>query len=383
MSRIDELIKKFCPEGVKWVKLGDVCDVKRGVRVVRKDLLEVGTIPVYQNSLKPLGYFHTSNQNKNTTYVIGAGNAGEIGFSNVDFWSADDCYVLINNENFNSKYIYYFLLQNQAFLKSKVRKGSVPRLAREVIENIKVPLPPLEVQQSIVDVLDKFEAMRNNLNAELEKRRKQYEHYREKLLTFGDDVKRVKLDCVISNLRTGLNPRVHFKLNTVDATGYYVTVRELKGFDVVFDEKTDKINKTAIERINERSVLQVGDILFSGTGTIGRTALIKKQPTNWNIKEGVYALTPIKEKVLSRYLIFLFHTQYFMGLIDLKAGGSTVKSIPMSEFKNLTIPLPSLEVQNSIVAKLDKFEALISNIERELELRTKQYEYYREKLLTF
>lgn len=196
-------------------------------------------------------------------------------------------------------------------------------------------------------------------------------------------VKKVKLGDVIKNLRTGLNPRVHFKLNTTDAQCYYITVRELKGFDIKVDEKTDRINETARIRINERSKLQINDILFSGTGTIGRTAIVKEAPTNWNIKEGVYAITPDTKLINPYYFIYVLHSSEIEDQISNKAGGSTVKSIPMAELKKLEIPLPSLSIQEEIVSVLDKFSELIEKTDEEIALRQKQYEYYREKLLTF
>ena len=115
----------------------------------------------------------------------------------------------------------------------------------------------------------------------------------EKLCPTG--VEWVDLDKVIVSLNTGLNPRRFFKLNTEDANNYYVTIRELQNDCVVFSDKTDRINDTALKLCNNRSNLEVGDVLFSGTGTIGETAIITNPPTNWNIKEGVYAIKPINK----------------------------------------------------------------------------------------
>ena len=173
---------------VKRVKLGEVAEISRGVRVVRKDLLTSGEIPVYQNSLKPLGYFGQYNTPACTTFVISAGAAGEIGFSNVDYWAADDCLRIIGNK-IDNKYVYYWLLNNQNKILSQVRKASIPRLSKDVIINFPIPLPPLSEQERIVSILDRFDKLchdiREGLPAEIDLRQKQYEHYRDKLLTFG------------------------------------------------------------------------------------------------------------------------------------------------------------------------------------------------------
>ena len=179
-----------------------------------------------------------------------------------------------------------------------------------------------------------------------------------------------KLGEVISHLRTGLNPRTHFKLNTPDAESYYITVRELKGFTIEPDEKTDKVNSAAIKRINERSNLKIGDVLFSGTGTIGKTALVCELPENWNIKEGVYAMTPKHSELDSKYFIYYISSEYFLRLVNDKAAGTGVRSIPMKELVKLPILIPPLSEQQSIVDYLDstfaKIDAMKANAEKAL-----------------
>ncbi len=180
MSKLDELIRELCPDGVEYKKLVDAVSIERGKRVVRSQLSISGKYPVYQNSLTPLGYHTDYNYNANTTFIIVAGAAGEIGFSDKAFWAADDCFAVVCPENVLNRYIYHLLLNNQNQLVSKVRKASIPRLSRSAIENLVIPLPPIEVQREIVRILDNF----TELTAELTARQKQYEFYRDKLLTF-------------------------------------------------------------------------------------------------------------------------------------------------------------------------------------------------------
>ena len=179
-----------------------------------------------------------------------------------------------------------------------------------------------------------------------------------------------KLGEVIDNLRTGLNPRVHFKLNTDDATGYYITVRELKGFEFRVDAKTDRINEQAIRRINERSNLKIGDVLYSGTGTIGRTAVVNELPTWWNIKEGVYAITLNSTKLNPYYFVYATHSDSFKKRVLARTSGTTVRSIPMKELKEIPLLVPPLSEQHSIVTRLDAafshIDALKANAEKQL-----------------
>ena len=172
---------------VQWMPLGEVAEISRGVRVVRNDLQQEG-FPVFQNSLTPLGNYHSYNTPANTTFVISAGAAGKIGYSKVDFWAADDCLRIICPKELNSKYLYYCLTNNETYFSRQVRKASVPRLSREVVENFLIPIPPIEEQERIVGILDKFETLVNDLSkglpAEIALVQKQYEYYRNLLLTF-------------------------------------------------------------------------------------------------------------------------------------------------------------------------------------------------------
>ena len=169
------------------VKLKDVSNVIRGKRVVKSDLTEDGAYPVYQNALTPMGYYTKKNR-ESGTYLISAGAAGSIGFSNNDFWAADDCFTFECSDKIQNKYLYYVLCNHQTLINTRVRKASIPRLSRESVESIYIPLPALEVQNRLIEVLDNFDSICSDLNiglpAEIEARKKQYEYYRDKLLSF-------------------------------------------------------------------------------------------------------------------------------------------------------------------------------------------------------
>ena len=164
--------------------------MKRGKRVIKSQLNDADIYPVYQNSLLPLGFFNECNCRAGSVFMISAGAAGKIGFSDVDFWAADDCWIFDCHENLSERFLYYALKNQQNTIDSGVRRSSIPRLSRIFIENIKIPVPPLEKQKQIVSILDKFEKLTIDISiglpAEIEARRKQYEYYRNKLLTFKE-----------------------------------------------------------------------------------------------------------------------------------------------------------------------------------------------------
>ncbi len=177
-------------KAIKWLKLSDIVTIERGKRVVRNDLSQEIGYPVYQNALKPLGYYTDKNRNANSVFVIGAGAAGEIGYSYVDYWAADDCFTFVCDDKLNQRYLYFLLMSKQAYLKNNVRKSSIPRLPRIALENMEIPVPPLEEQERIVSILDRFDKLCNDISeglpAEIEARQKQYEYYRDKLLSFKE-----------------------------------------------------------------------------------------------------------------------------------------------------------------------------------------------------
>ncbi len=196
-----------------------------------------------------------------------------------------------------------------------------------------------------------------------------------------------KLGDIILSLKTGLNPRKFFKLNTPNANNYYVTVRELEEYTIKFTHQTDRIDDNALSLCLKRSNLEKDDILFSGTGTIGKVSIIKENPNNWAIKEGIYSIKPNKKIVFPRFLMFCFENLNIQNDIKSKSFGGIVKSISMNDLQQITIPIPPLEIQQEIVKILDQFSILttdlLAGIPAEIKARKKQYEYYREKLLTF
>lgn len=193
-SRVEEWDNSAIIKLLQWVfgpirvKVGQVVNLQRGKRLVRKQLTTSGSVPVYQNSLAPLGYYTESNRVKNTSFVICAGAAGEIGYSAMDFWAADDVYTLATSDNISDKFMYYVLLSKQDRLKSQVRKASIPRLSKDAIDKVTFYLPPFSEQKRIVSILDNFNTLTNSLSEglpkEIELRQKQYEYWREQLLNF-------------------------------------------------------------------------------------------------------------------------------------------------------------------------------------------------------
>lgn len=177
------------PRGkVEWKVLEEVVEIKWGKRLIKNQLEKTGKYAVYQNCMIPLGYYHKNNVIADTTFIISAGSAGEIGYSDVDFWAADDVYYFVTKNDLKSRFLYHFLITQQQKIYSQVRRSSVPRLSKTAFEKLLIPIPSLEEQEHIVSILDKFDALTTSLTEglpkEIELRQKQYEYYRNMLLSF-------------------------------------------------------------------------------------------------------------------------------------------------------------------------------------------------------
>ena len=372
---------------VEWKKFGDVCELERGVRVVKKDLRNEGIIPVFQNSLTPLGYFEKSNYPANTPFVICAGAAGEIGFSKIPFWAADDCTCLMCSSSVISKFAYYYLLVKQHSLKSQVRKASVPRLSKNVIEKLLIPVPSLSEQQRIVGILDTFTDIIENLKKQIEQRRKQYEYLINK--AFGGSLNEMK-----KKAEEGL-----IQIEPLSSHGTFTRGRRFVRTDVVEEGQpcihygdmytyyglcADKA-KTHLpyDYPKKMRYANKGDVIIVGAGENNEdiaVGLVWMGDEPAAVHDACYIYESDFDPMFLSYFLRsgIYHLQIKSHVVRGK-----ICSISSDGIGKALIPIYPIEKQKEIVNNLLPFEKLIANLEQQLAQRQKQYEYYRNKLLTF
>lgn len=195
-----------------------------------------------------------------------------------------------------------------------------------------------------------------------------------------------KLKDILISINTGLNPRRNFVLNDRGRilTSWYITTKDYSQNEKIefIEGKTAKITEEARKIINQRSKLEKGDLLFSAVGTVGKVALVEIEPDNFDVNESTFILKPNNSIVDSKYLMYYLRGNTFQNILSSNLKGSTLSGIRKGDLECFEIPIPSPETQEKIVEILDKFTNYVTELQSELQLRTKQYTYYRDKLLS-
>ena len=188
MSNIDDLIQKLCPQGVEYKELLKVCDIQKGAQLNRAELTDSAPYPVINGGISPSGY-HTEQNFKGPALTIsqGGASAGYVSWISSDFWAGAHCYVLKPDpKQYNLRFL-YFVLTNMQDQINRLREGAgIPGLSLGKLKFLKIPVPPIQIQEEIISILDTFTEINAELEAELKARRQQYEYYRDKMLAFKE-----------------------------------------------------------------------------------------------------------------------------------------------------------------------------------------------------
>ncbi|ADK31146.1 restriction endonuclease subunit S [Brachyspira pilosicoli] len=381
MSKLEELLKRECPDGVEYKKLINVCDIKRGERITKKDIKENEMFPIISGGQFPMGMYDKFNRDENTITIASYGSAGYVDYQTKKFWANDVCLCLYPKIKLLNKFLYYYLKFKQDFLYSKTTNAIPNHIPTDIIKELLIPLPPIEIQKEIVGILDTFTKYQDLLNRELELRKKQYEYYNNKLLTFNDNVEYKTLEelCDIVDYR-GKTPK------KVNSGIFLITAKNIRKGYIDYEKSKEYVDINDYPNIMHRGLPQIGDVLITTEAPLGYVAQIDRE--NVALAQRVIKYRPKDKSLLSSYYLkYILLGKEFQDKLLINATGGTVKGIKGSKLHKLTIPVPPLEEQERIVNILDKFDALCNDITRglpaEIEMRKKQYEYYRDKLLTF
>lgn len=386
MSKLEELIKEFCPNGVEYKKLGDVCIVETGGEppknsVKGKHPTGEYIYPIFSNGVGENALWGFSDSYRINIPSVTFSSIGTIGcptLRETAFTPIIRLKVLYpkNNTELDVKFLKYAL----ETVEFKQQKSSVPNINANMIKSIIIPLPALPVQREIVRILDSFTLYSAELTAELTARRKQYEFYRDKLLSFySGNIQRVKLKDIcgkVSNIKwqNDDNEYAYIDLSSVDRETHKITIEQ-------------RINKeNAPSRAQQ--IVNKGDVLFATTRpTLKRYCKITEEFNGQICSTGFVVLRPKINIILSTYLYYIVSSDRFFTYVEKNQEGTSYPAISDSKVKEFDFSLPPIEVQERIVKVLDKFDSICNDLSAglpaEIEKRQKQYEYYRDKLLRF
>ena len=373
---------------VVWKPLGEVAELKRGTTITKKTSNE-GIYPVISGGQQPAYYIDQFNRDGETITVAGSGAyAGFVMYWNEPIFVGDAFSVKADEKQVLPRFIYHFLLSIQEKIHDLKSGGGVPHVYAKDVARFVIPLPPLSVQQEIVRILDKFTQLEAELEAELDCRKRQYEYYRNNLLSYEGNEVEWKTLGEVGTFYGGLTGKNKSDFENGNAS--YITYKNI--FDNI-EINFDRLEKVKISPTEKQNKVKYGDILFTGSSETAEEAGMSSVITT-TTEEDIYlnsfsfGIRFNKDiKLLPTFSKHLFRSHSIRIAISKTASGVTRFNISKERLKKIYIPLPPLSEQQRIANILDKFDTLVNSISeglpKEIALRRKQYEYYRERLLSF
>ena len=412
MSKLDELLRELCPNGVEYKKLGEIATkITDGMHNLPKGAGTDGAYPILSaqninngiidiNASKWVSREIFEIENRRTNVQIGdvlltiVGAIGRVAVVDTDLkalFQRSVCVIKLDNSVAISRYVFFALQSSsvQSYIQVNARGAAQKGIYLDNVSKIVVPLPPIEVQREIVHTLDNYTEnvvkLQNQLTAELTARKTQYNYYRDKLLKAETNAHKYKLGEIATVTKLAGFEFTNYV--TYSENGNIIALRGLNVKNGRLDLHDVKyVDKSDFSKL-ERSKLHIGDMLFTYVGTVGQVAIVDEED-KYYLAPNVALIRCDKEVLLPQYMKYYFQTtQFWDKQIRRLLQSSSMQNIPMEKIRKFEITVPPLNVQNRIVNVLDNFERICSDLNiglpAEIEARQKQYEYYRDKLLTF
>ena len=412
MSNLEELIERLCPDGVEYKTLGDVATISRGGNFQKKDFTEQGKPCIHYGQIYTRYGLFTDNT---LTFI------NDECFAKQKYAEPNDIIMAVTSENIEDickcvawlgtekvavsghsaiihhsldpKYLAYFF-HSQHFFNQKRRLAhgtKVMEVTPDTLKSIQLPVPPLEVQREIVRILDNFTFLTTELAAELAARQKQYEFYRDFLLNFNDgceeeingNVRLMKLG-ELGKLSGGKTPSMAEKSFWENGSIPWISSKDMK-FNTLLDTQDHITQKALIEA--SMTLYPANSIaVVTRSGILKHTFPVAYIPFPTTINQDIKILV-VNDEILPRYAFHVIQSKGKDILEKTKKQGGTVDSLDFQKVLAFKVLVPTKSIQQKLVDKLDRFDALCNDISSglpaEIEMRQKQYEYYRDKLLTF
>lgn len=377
---------------VEWKSLGEVLIRTKGTQITASKMKEVhkdnAPIKIFAGgktfALVNFGDIPDKDVNTNPSIIVKSRGIIEFEYYDKPFSHKNEMWSYYSeNENINLKFVFYFLKLNEPHFQRIGAKMQMPQIATPDTDKFQIPIPPLSVQQEIVKILDTLTALTSELTSELTLRQKQYQYYRDKLLTFGDEVEWKTLGEICEKIYSGGTPKTNIPEYWENGSIPWMSSGEVNLETIYQTEKF--ITQLGLDNSSAKFVPKNSIVIaLAGQGkTRGKVARTRIDLTT---NQSLASLTFNEEKINHDFVYHFLLTQY-ENLRQISSGSGTRGGLNLQMISNYKIPVPSLEEQKRIASILDKFHTLTSSLSdglpKEIELRQKQYEYYREILLRF
>ncbi|MCQ2218454.1 MAG: restriction endonuclease subunit S [Paludibacteraceae bacterium] len=407
MNKIEKLIQELCPNGVEWKKLTDVCTLKARIgwqgltkadyRTFGNYKLITGTDITRYNRIDFDSCVYVDedryNQDTNIQIVQGDllitkdGTLGKIAYiEDLPMSSTLNGGLFVVRDKtglLNQKFLMHYMLSGyfQEFMIHNHTNGTIKHLTQALLSKFEIPLPPLPVQTEIVRILDKFVEQQEQLEKLIELRKKQYEYYREEMLTAkeGWETKTLGEICDIKG-RIGFRGYTREDQVKKGEGAISLSPGNIENSKLFFDDcayiSWDKYEESPEIMVN------LNDVIFCKTGsTVGKVAIVTELVEKTTINPQLVVLKNVQ--CSNKYLYYYLTRGEIQYDVKKFAGIGSVPNISQEKLSGLTIKLPNEDIQNEIVKTLDSFESSISALTSALELSKKRYEHYRDEMLRF
>lgn len=375
---------------VNWVKLGDVCVVKTGPNINKQNIaLRPGPYPVINSGREPLGYFDHFNVEDEPIGIASRGSVGLVTWTPGRFFRGNLNYSCAPKDiaKLDTRFLYHYLLLSDVEIQGLATHQGIPALNAGALKTLPIPIPPIAIQAEIVRILDSFTELTAELTAELAARKKQYHHYRDRLLG-GEDVEWRSMEEIGEFIRGKRFTKADYVDDGIGAVHY----GEIYTHYGVFAHET--LSKVRGDMAASLRYAEPNDVVIAG---VSETIEDVGKAVAWLGKEKVaihddsYAF---RHKMNPKFIAYAMQTDAFHEQKAKYVSSGKIKRLLIDGVRNVRLPIPysnnpkkSLEEQARIVAILDKFDALTNSLTgdlpREIKLREKQYTYYRDELLNF
>lgn len=390
MNKLNEMMQKLCPDGVEYKKLSDCCTLEKGNTPIQKAVPGQYPLVVTTEERKTSNSYQFEKPTVCVPLISSRGHGvaslnslfyqeGRFALGNIL------CGVTpVDSDKLSAKFLFYYLNHKKdTLIVPLMRGGANVSLTVDSLKKVKVPVPPMSVQIEIVRVFNKFEALEVELAAELAVRKKQYEYYREKILSRTNNAEQYALQDIVAD---SCSISYGIVQTGDDVENGIPVVRPVDLVDKIVSLRGLKRVAPSIAESYKRTILKGGDLLLCVRGTTGVISIASDELKGCNVSRGIVPLT-FKSTVCPQYIYYQFLSQGIQKEIESKTRGAALKQINMEDLRQIRFPVPTLEVQKQIVSILDSFDVLCrdisSGLPAEIEARQKQYEYYRDKLLSF